>query len=78
MAGVLFLLLAASGELERLTKAVAESGRVIELATPSAERLAPTERIAPGAPPLLSFRFFEGSQRHRFGSLDLVLDDASH
>jgi hypothetical protein len=26
----------------------------------------------------LSFRFFEGKQRHRFGDLDLVLDDAGH
>jgi hypothetical protein len=29
-------------------------------------------------PPLLSFRFFEGRQRHRFGDLDLVIDDAGH
>jgi hypothetical protein len=27
---------------------------------------------------LLSFRFFEGKQRHRFGDLDLVIDDAGH
>ena len=35
-------------------------------------------RITPGAPPLLSFRAFEGKSRHRFGDLDLVLDDAGH
>lgn len=34
--------------------------------------------IAPGAPPLLAFRYFEGKDRHRFGQLDLVLDDAGH
>ena len=34
--------------------------------------------IAPGAPPLLAFRYFEGKDRHRFGELDLVLDDAGH
>jgi hypothetical protein len=27
---------------------------------------------------LISFRYFDGRQRHRFGGLDLVLDDASH
>ena len=78
MIGMLLLLLAASNELERLTKEVAASGRVIELAAPPSRRLAPPERIAPGAPPLLRFRFLEGSQRWRFGSLDLMLDDAGH
>jgi hypothetical protein len=57
---------------------VAASGRVVELATSPAERLAPPGLIAPGAPPLLSFRMFEGKERHRFGDLDLVLDDAGH
>jgi hypothetical protein len=76
--GTLLLLLAASGELERLTKEVAVSGRVVELATPPSSRLGTPERIAPGPPPLLSFRFLEGSQRRRFGNLDLVLDDAGH
>jgi hypothetical protein len=27
---------------------------------------------------LLAFRYFEGKDRHRFGQLDLVLDDAGH
>jgi len=77
MIGIL-LLLAASHELERLTKEVAASGRVVELATAPSRRLTPPERIAPGAPPLLRFRFLEGSRRHRFGNLDLALDDAGH
>ena len=43
------------------------------------ERLAdPRQQIAPGAPPLLSFRYFPGADRHRFGKLDLMLDDAGH
>ena len=74
-AGVLFLL---ANPSELLIKQTAESGRVLTLAEPASERLSPGPRIAPGAPPLLSFRFFEGQQRHRFGELDLVIDDAGH
>ncbi|HEY2934287.1 MAG TPA: hypothetical protein VGK99_21300 [Acidobacteriota bacterium] len=62
----------------RLLRAVAESGRVLEAATPVADRVLPPGQIAPGIPPLISFRYFDGRQRHRFGGLDLVLDDASH
>jgi hypothetical protein len=75
---LLLLALLSSGEVERLTKLVAASGRVIEMATPASDRLAPPAKIAPGAPPLLSFRQFDGQMRHRFGNLDLVLDDAGH
>jgi hypothetical protein len=57
---------------------VAASGQVVEIATPASERLAAPGRIAPGAPPLLGFRVLEGKLRHRFGDLDLVLDDAGH
>lgn len=42
------------------------------------ERVKPTIRIAPGAPPLLSFRYFEGKMRQRFSGIDLMLDDAGH
>ena len=75
---LLFLLLTTPGAKETLTRQVLDSGRVVEIATAASERLAPVERIAPGAPPLLSFRFFEGKARHRFGDLDLVMDDAGH
>lgn len=74
---LLFALLATS-EVERLTKNVADSGRVMEIAIPPSERLAPPPKIAPGAPPLVSFRLFDGRMRHRFSNLDLVLDDAGH
>jgi hypothetical protein len=53
-------------------------GRVVEAAEPVAQRLSPMERIAPGAPPLLSFRLLDGRSKGRFGELDLVLDDAGH
>jgi len=75
---LLFLALLAGGEVERLTRLVVQSGRVVEIATPAAERLAAPGKIAPGAPPLVSFRLFDGRMRHRFNNLDLVLDDAGH
>ena len=78
MTPLLILALLASGEVEKLTKLVIESGRVVEIATPPSERLAPPPKIAPGAPPLVSFRLFDGRMRHRFSNLDLVMDDAGH
>lgn len=79
MTGVfLLLLLAANPNLDELIRQVAGSGRVLQIAVSDSERVSPRPQIAPGAPPLLSFRFFEGKQRHRFGDLDLVLDDAGH
>jgi hypothetical protein len=74
-AGLLFLL---ANQNELLIRRTAESGRVLTLAVSTSERLSLLPQIAPGAPPLLSFRFFEGQQRHRFGELDLVIDDAGH
>ena len=56
---------------------IERSGRVVELVPLSNENLEPP-RLAPGAPPLLSFRYLEGQRRHRFGELGLVLDDAGH
>ena len=61
-----------------LVDEIAASGQVTEIATPSSERLAAPARIAPGPPPTLGFRLIEGKLRHRFGDLDLVLDDAGH
>jgi hypothetical protein len=70
---VLFFLFAGG-----LVDEVAASGQVTEIATPSSERLAEFGRIAPGPPPTLGFRIIDGKLRHRFGDLDLVLDDAGH
>jgi hypothetical protein len=78
IAAVGLLLFLSNPQHELLIQQVAASGRVLEIAVPPSARLAPPARIAPGAPPLLSFRFFEGKQRHRFGDLDLVIDDAGH
>jgi hypothetical protein len=78
MTSALLLVLLASGELERLTKLVIESGRVVEIAAPPSQRLEQPPKIAPGAPPMVSFRLFDGKMRHRFSNLDLVMDDAGH
>lgn len=69
----------ASQQLEALTRQVSQSGRVVELAEPPSRRVAdPNAQVAPGAPPMSSFRLFEGKTRHRYGNLDLVMDDAGH
>ena len=60
--------------LERL----AQSGRILTIAQTPSQRLADVLRIAPGPPPTLGFKILEGKMRHRFGGLDLVLDDAGH
>jgi hypothetical protein len=54
------------------------SGRMASIAESPSQRIAVVARIAPGQPPLVSFRYFEGKDRRRFSGLDLVLDDAGH
>lgn len=65
-------------EVDQLIEQIAVSGRVQEIAVPPEERVESTLRIAPGDPPLLAFRYLEGQSKHRFGELDLVMDDAGH
>jgi hypothetical protein len=74
----LLLLFALDERTSTVVEQIAASGQVVEIAAPPEERLAPPARIAPGAPPVLGFRMLEGKLRHRFGDLDLVLDDAGH
>jgi len=64
--------------LEQLIAAIAVSARAFQVAENPSERISKPPTVAPGAPPLLSFRYFDGKQRHRFGNLDLVMDDAGH
>ena len=61
-----------------LLEAIALSGRVVTMSEPPSERLSPPALIAPGAPPVLSFRYFDASDRGRFGNLGLMTDDAGH
>ena len=82
MPGFVLLLLmqpaSAGAPAASLIAEIAQSGRVLDLSD-TRERVAdPRTRIAPGSPPLLSFRYFAGADRHRFGKLDLMLDDAGH
>ena len=64
--------------ITQLIGEIAQSGRVLQIGE-SRDRLQdPRKQIAPGRPPLLSFRYFVGADRHRFGKLDLMLDDAGH
>ena len=64
--------------IKQLIAGIAESGRVVEIGEKKDRLADPRGQIAPGAPPLLSFRYFQGADRHRFGKLDLMLDDAGH
>lgn len=72
------LMLLASVRTSELKRQVAESGRVVEMVESPSERLSPPVRIAPGAPPTLSFRYFDSTERGRYADLGLVIDDAGH
>jgi hypothetical protein len=74
----LLLMFAADPPTAGIVEQVAASGQIVEIATPSSDRLLAPARIAPGVPPVLGFRTIDGKLRHRFGDLDLVLDDAGH
>ena len=63
---------------EELIAKIARSGRVTEALSPCDKLKDPQHQVAPGMPPLLAFRYFEGAERHRFGKLDLMVDDAGH
>ncbi len=56
---------------------IAASGRALAADSPDS-RVGPPLHLTPGPPPLLSFRYYEGKQRHRFGDVDIMLDDAGH
>ena len=61
-----------------LLERIERSGRLDTLGVSSSDRLRPLARLAPGDPPLLAFRYLEDRRRHRFGELDLMMDDAGH
>ena len=72
------LLLMAGSSVDDSVAQVTESGRVVDLADPPSERLNPGLTVEPGAPPVLSFRYFDAADRGRFGNLGLMTDDAGH
>ncbi len=57
---------------------IVESGRCAHLAETPDQRVAPPPTIAPGPPPILSFRLYEGKRHGRFNNSELMLDDAGH
>ena len=57
---------------------LALSSRIASIGPTPSERVSPPKLIAPGAPPILSFRYFDASDRGRFGNLGLMTDDAGH
>lgn len=63
---------------ESLIRDIRHSGRLSMIGVRSSERLRPVARLAPGDPPVLAFRYLEDRRRHRFGELDLMMDDAGH
>ncbi|HEX4810592.1 MAG TPA: hypothetical protein VH325_16770 [Bryobacteraceae bacterium] len=54
------------------------SGRAVTVAERADQRVKQMPRIAPGPPPALSFRLYEGKSHHRYGDNGLMLDDAGH
>jgi hypothetical protein len=64
--------------LEQKIEQIAASGQIQQIGESSSSRLNPALPLAPGAPPILAFRYLDGQARHRFGDLDLVMDDAGH
>ena len=63
---------------QALIKEVAESGRCADLSQDPDVRVSPRSMVAPGPPPVLSFRYYEGRLHHGFENTDLTLDDAGH
>ena len=61
-----------------IIEAIALSGRVAGISEPPSERLSPPLLIAPGPPPVVTFRYIDGADRGRFGNLGLLTDDAGH
>lgn len=75
---ILMMMAADPSGLSRLTREVAVSGQVLEIGITPSARVSPPRQIAPGAPPLLAFRYYEAQQRHKLSNSELMLDDAGH
>ena len=67
-----------SGAERAAVQDISTAGRCAVLAETPDERVARSPKIAPGPPPVLSFRYYEGKINHRFGNSELLLDDAGH
>ncbi len=63
---------------QALVQQIDQSGRCAILGQTPEQRLMERPAIAPGAPPVLSFKLYEDAKHHRFGNVDVMLDDAGH
>ena len=61
-----------------LIEAIVSSGKVVNISESPSERLSPPALIAPGAPPVLTFRYVNAADRGRVDNLGLMTDDAGH
>lgn len=74
---LLFLMLAPTAVTD-LIQEVADSGRVVGLAESPSDRVQPPVLLAPGSPPLLSFRNIDATERGLLSPSGLMIDDAGH
>ena len=75
---LLVALLAAPVSEDDLIARIAASGRCVSVAETPDSRVGADLRIAPGPPPLVSFRYYQGKLHQRVGNSELMLDDAGH
>jgi|KBSMisStaDraftv2_1062788.scaffolds.fasta_scaffold1134840_2 hypothetical protein len=75
---LLAVLLAAPVSENDVIARIEASGRCVSVAETPDSRVGPGMRIAPGPPPLVSFRYYQGKLHQRFGNSELMLDDAGH
>ena len=75
---IIACLLAAPASEQDLIARINASGRCVGVGETPDSRVGPGMRLAPGPPPLVSFRYYEGKLHQRFGNSELMLDDAGH
>ena len=67
-----------AAESATIVEKIDRSGRCATIGKTPEQRLTKQPAIAPGAPPVLSFKLYEDAKHHRFGNVDVMLDDAGH
>ena len=75
---LLAALLAAPASEDDLIARISASGRCVVVAETPDSRVGIGMHIAPGPPPLVSFRYYQGKLHQRVGNSELMLDDAGH
>ncbi len=66
-----------SNSERQLIEQIDKSGRCATIGQVP-EKASQRRLIAPGQPPVLSFKYYQDARHHRFGNFDVVLDDAGH